>query len=160
MRLIVACSRVTLRSRRSLARIKLPNARPSNEPRRREVARNVCTDAACCVSLSRPLVSQVDRSVIDQYSKQCQSGNAVCSKNPDTAAFPLRSRRSRTGCSGRGITKGLICHADLRCQNIDGARATSTPHCPPGRVDSANVTTHFRSRSREMPEGCKIRINF
>src|SRR5208283_1422796 len=78
---------------------------------------------------SPPLVSHVGRKIIDQDSKQRQSRNAVCRKNPDTTAFPWRSRRSRTRCNGRGITKDSLFHVKPpRTENGGAGGVTFTPH--------------------------------
>ncbi len=104
-------------------------------------------------------MSHVARKVIQQYSKQRQSRNAVCSQNPRTAAFAMGYRRLRTAYICRGITQGPIFHANLRGRKVVAREASHfTPHCRLAGVDGANVTTKLASCNREMAVICKIQV--
>ena len=81
-----------------------------------------------------PLMSHVAGKVIQQYSKQRESRNAVCGKNPNTAAFVMRCRRLRTAHICRGITQGPIFHANLRGRKVVAREASHFyPTLPLGR---------------------------
>ena len=80
------------------------------------------------------LMSHVARKVIQQYSKQRQSRNTVCSQNPNTAAFAMGYGRLRTAYICRGITQGPIFHANLRGRKVVAREASHFyPTLPRGR---------------------------
>jgi len=89
-------------------------------------------------------MSHVAGKVIKQYSKQRQSRNAVCGKNPSTAAFAMDLR---TAYSCRGITQGLIFHANLRRRKVVAREASHLPHTAARQVLMAQMLLQNRLRA-------------
>jgi hypothetical protein len=94
-----------------------------------------------------PLVSHIARKVIQQDSKQRQSRNAVSGKNPHTAAFAMGYGRLRTAYISRGITQGLIFHANLRGRKVVAREASHLPHTAARQVLMTRMLLQNRFRA-------------
>jgi hypothetical protein len=86
VRLIVTCSRAALRraTEEQLQHREVAAHRFDT----RDAFANINWRPGTRSKALRPLVSQIGRDVIEQYSEQSQSRNAVGGKHPDTTAFP------------------------------------------------------------------------
>jgi hypothetical protein len=110
--------------------------------------------------LRRSLVGYVGRKVVKQYSKQSQPRNAVRGKNPDTTAFPVRSRRLRTRSSSRGTTSGSLFHINLQGREYGGAACATLSTLPIGACGVANITTDAGVLEVAKYLTCKIYVIF